>query len=188
MNLKKELKKIENKKNNLEKKDINLIITDFDDTIFCRNEQLETDENLVKYRWEKWNNYIKNVVWIEKFVNKYYTNKEFPQTIVNKLRLDHDLILTAWMEEFSNAKINATGLDIYNYIIVEKAELKIIETIKYVINTLWFIPNKIVIYEDRPKFFIENKDLIEKFLWTKLEIMLVEMIDNKNEPKIKKID
>jgi hypothetical protein len=40
------------------------------------------------------------------------------------------------MEEFSNAKINATGLDIYNYIIVEKAELKIIETIKYVINTL----------------------------------------------------
>jgi predicted HAD superfamily phosphohydrolase YqeG len=50
MNLKKELKKIENKKNNLEKKDINLIITDFDDTIFCRNEQLETDENLVKYR------------------------------------------------------------------------------------------------------------------------------------------
>lgn len=188
MNLEKELKKLESKKNKLEKKNIDLIITDFDDTIFCRKEQLESDENLVKNRWEKWNDYIKNVVWIEKFVDKYYLGKDFPQSIVNKLRLWHDLILTAWMEEFSSAKINAIGLDIYNFIVVEQADMKIIETIKYVVNTLRFIPSKIVVYEDRPKFFIENKNLIENFLWTKLEIMLVEMIDNETEPMIKKID
>ena len=50
-----------------------------------------------------------------------------------------------------------------------------------------FIPNKIIVYEDRPEYFIENKSLIEDFLWTTLEIMFVEMLDNKNEPNIKKI-
>jgi hypothetical protein len=50
MDITKELKALENKKNNLEKKNIDLIITDFDDTIFCRKDQLETDPNLLIYR------------------------------------------------------------------------------------------------------------------------------------------
>jgi len=41
-----ELKELKNKLNNLEKKDIDLIISDFDDTIFCRNEQLKDSELL----------------------------------------------------------------------------------------------------------------------------------------------
>jgi hypothetical protein len=36
--------------NSLPKKDIILIVADFDDTIFSRKEQLENDENLVKFR------------------------------------------------------------------------------------------------------------------------------------------
>ncbi|MDR2640772.1 MAG: hypothetical protein LBC61_05740 [Candidatus Peribacteria bacterium] len=46
----------------LQKKDLTLIITDFDDTIFSRKEQLESDENLVKYRGEEGNNYIMNIL------------------------------------------------------------------------------------------------------------------------------
>lgn len=187
MDIKKELKKLESKKNNLEKKDIDLIITDFDDTIFSRKEQLKADPNLLIYRWQDWNNYIKYTIWIDKFVDKFYKNKNYPKTIIKKLRKNHDLILTAWMEEFSNEKIKATGLDVYNYIVVEHAYMKILETIKYVVNKLWFIPNKITVYEDRLQFFIENKELIETFLWTKLELIFVEMIDNETEPKIKKI-
>ncbi|MFK7780633.1 MAG: hypothetical protein QM490_05895 [Candidatus Gracilibacteria bacterium] len=188
MNLEKELKKIENKKNTLEKKEIDLIIADFDDTIFCRKEQLDADENLLKFRGKEGNNYIKNVIGIEKFIKKFYINKNYPKTIPNKLRKNHDLILTAGMEEYSKAKLKATNIDMYNYKIVEKAEDKILETIKYVVNILGFIPNKITVFEDRPKIFVEYKKLIEEFFSTKLEIMFVEMSDNYNEPKITKID
>jgi hypothetical protein len=50
-----------------------------------------------------------------------------------------------------------------------------LELIKYVIYKLKFIPSKITVYEDRPQYFIEYRDLIEDVLGTKLEIMYVEM-------------
>ena len=34
--------------------------------------------------------------------------------------------------------------------------MKIFETIRYIVEELGFIPNKITVYEDRPIFFIEN--------------------------------
>jgi hypothetical protein len=47
---------------------------------------------------------------------------------------------------------------------VDEAYMKIFETIRYVVEDLGFIPDKITIYEDRPIFFIENKKIIEDFL------------------------
>jgi hypothetical protein len=116
-----------------------------------------------------------------------YKNKIYPQIIASKLRKNHDLILTAWLEEFQIKKIKATKLEHINMIIVESAEEKPLKLIEYIENTLWFIPNKIVVYEDRPNFFIKQKDFIENTLWTKLEIMFVEMKDNETEPKITKL-
>lgn len=184
----KELKKLENIKNNLVKKDIDLIITDFDNTLFCRKEQLEEVEWLRKHRWEEWNKYVRDVYWIDKLVNDFYIGKNFPSTIVSKLRKKHDLILTKWMQEFASAKIKWLWLDKYNFIVVIEAVDKIITTIDYVVNTLWFIPSKITVYEDRPEYFVEHKQIIEDFLNTKVEIMYVEMIDNYTEPRITKID
>jgi predicted HAD superfamily phosphohydrolase YqeG len=43
-------RKLKSKAKSLPKKNIDLIIVDFDDTIFSRKEQLESDENLVKFR------------------------------------------------------------------------------------------------------------------------------------------
>jgi len=43
MDLKKELKKLENKQKSLIKKDIDLIIVDYDDTIFSTKELIEKD-------------------------------------------------------------------------------------------------------------------------------------------------
>ncbi|MDR1944969.1 MAG: hypothetical protein LBQ59_02540 [Candidatus Peribacteria bacterium] len=43
-------KKLNDKLKKLHKKNIDLIVVDFDDTIFSRKEQLENDENLVKFR------------------------------------------------------------------------------------------------------------------------------------------
>ncbi len=98
------------------------------------------------------------------------------------------MILTAWIEKFQQEKAKVTDLEHINMIVVDNASEKVLETIRYVVEDLWFIPSKIIIYEDRPKFFINNKELIESFLWTKLEIMFVEMLDNEGEPKISKVN
>jgi hypothetical protein len=129
-----------------------------------------------------------NVLWIDTMIKKYYYWKIFPKTITSKLRVNHDLILSAWVKEFQEAKLKATWLDKFNYIIVEHAKEKTNELIRYVIEDLGFIPNKITIYEDRPDYFIENKKFIEEFLWTKLEIMFVEMNGNDKEAKITKME
>lgn len=183
-----ELKELKNKLNNLEKKDIDLIISDFDDTIFCRNEQLKDSELLRNNRWNKWNNIIIKEIWKNKYFETYYKNKVYPQSISSKLRKNHDLILTAWYKELQKEKLKACKLDHINYHIVENAEDKIIETIKYITNKLKFLPKEITVYEDRPKYFIEYKNFLENFIWIEIHIMYVEMIDNNNEPKITKID
>ena len=184
----KELEILKNRKNKLKKKNKDLIIADFDNTLFCRKEQLEKSEALRLHRWEAWNIYIRDVMWIEKMVNEFYVNKKFPKNIPSKLRENHDLILTKWMLEFATAKITALWLNKFNFIVVDEVVDKIYTTIDYVVNNLWYIPNKITIYEDRPEQFIKHKALIENFLDTKVEIMLVEMSDNYSEPKITKID
>lgn len=186
MNLEKELKELENKKNNLLKKDIDLIIADYDDTIFSTKELIEKDYRKWR-RWKEWNDFIVENNLINKIIKEVYENKKYPSIISSKLRKNHDLILTAGTEEFQKEKIKVTNLQHINIKIVDNADEKILETIKYVVNDLWFIPNKITVYEDRPKFFIEHKELIENFLWTKVELMLVEMKDNESNPKITRI-
>lgn len=184
-----ELKKLEKLKKSREKKDIDLIISDFDDTIFCRNEQLEKSELLRTNRWNAWNDIILSTIGLENYINEFYKWKKFPDDIISKMNKDYDLILTAWYKVLQDAKLKATNLiNNLNYIVVEKAEDKILETIRYIIEDLWFIPQKITVYEDRPQYFIENKDTIENFLDTKLEVIFVEMNDNYSSPKIKKSD
>lgn len=183
----KEEKELKSKLKNLEKKELDLIISDFDDTIFCTKEVIEKDYRKWR-RWHEWNVYLLENNLIDKVIKECYINKSFPKTIVSKLRINHDLILTKWIREFSIPKIKATWIDKYNYIVTETTEDKISETIRYVINNLWFIPAKITVYEDRPKDFIKHKEYIEDFLWTDIKIMFVEMIDNNTEPKITKIE
>jgi hypothetical protein len=131
---------------------------------------------------------MKNIIWFENIIKDYYLDKVYPTTITSKLRENHDLILTAWVKELQDLKLKACKLNHINYIVVSSANEKILLTIKYIVNSLAFIPNKIIVYEDRPKYFIENKDFLEDFLGIEIEIMYVKMIGNNDEPKIKKID
>ena len=180
--------KYKNQIKKLEKKNIDLIIADFDDTIFSRAEQLASSELLRNNRWEAWNEKIFNEIWLENYWNKYYKNKQYPNTIVSKLKKWTDLILTAWRKELQECKLNHTWLINHNYIVVKNAEDKILETIKYITNTLKYIPNKIIIYEDRPKYFIEYKKLLENTLQVPIDIIFVEMKNNNDKPKLTKID
>lgn len=184
---KEKLQELKIKLNKLEKKDIDLIITDFDDTIFSTKKLIDNDYRKWR-RWQEWNIYILENNLIDTIINEVYKDVDFPKTISSKLRKNHDLILTAWIDIFQIEKIKAANLNHINTRVVLNPEDKIIETIKYIVNDLKFIPNKITIFEDRPKYFIEYKDFLESFLWIKIEIMFVEMTDNNNEPKITKID
>jgi hypothetical protein len=127
------------------------------------------------------------VLWIDNLIKKYYAWKNYPKTITSQLK-KYDLILTVWVKELQEAKLKATWLDKINYIVVEHWVEKPDKLVQYVIEDLKFIPKKIVIYEDRPDYFIEKKSFIEEYLWTNLEIMFVEMVSNNKEPKIKKIE
>ena len=175
--------------NNLEKKDIILKIADFDYTLFCRNEQLENEKWLKENRWDAGPEYIFKNIWMSNFLDKYYKNRTIPKKIISEMNTNYDIIISAWQYEFQIAKINIIKeLNGFKKIITKNWEDKILTLIRYIIFELKFIPNKVIIYEDRPKYFIENKDLIENVLWCELEIMFVEMNGNNTEPKITKIN
>lgn len=170
----------------LKSKKENLLIADFDDTIFSTKEIIEKDVRKWK-RWEEWNDYIMKVVWLNKFIQNFYVWKKFPKEIISKLNNKKDLILTAWTDELQEAKIKTCNLDYYNYIIVPHSIDKILELIKYVILNLKYLPNEITIYEDRTQDFVKYNDLLEKFLNTKINLFKVEMNWNEWYKKIEKV-
>lgn len=179
------LKIFEKQKNELERKNINFLISDFDDTIFSTKEVIEKDVRQWR-RWEEWNIFIKENIWYENFVKIFYENRIFPKNIIKNFT-QNDLILTAWDKELQNLKIKATWLENINLKVVKSASEKPFEMVKYIIEKLKFIPEEIHIYEDRPEFFLETKQEIENFLNTKIKIFLVEMNWNEIEPKIKEL-
>lgn len=171
----------------LKKSDLELKVADFDDTLFSRKEQLENEKYLRENRWDLWPKSIIDNWWIEKYIQKYYIDKKMPDNILNNFNTENDLILTAWIYEFQISKLFACNMQKYNYVITKNWQEKIIALIRYVIYKLKCIPNKITVYEDRPQYFIEYRDLIEEVLWTKLEIMYVEMNWNIDYKKIEKV-
>lgn len=162
---------------NLEKKESTLRVCDLDDTLFSRQEQLESEELLRNNRWAAGNTIILNTLGLHTYTQKnYHTN--FPKDIFSLLDAKNDLILTAGMPELQHMKARNMWILDYNIRIVDEAEEKILETIRYVLFELQYIPKEIIVYEDRPKYFIEYRELIESVLWTKLSIVFVEMNGN----------
>ncbi len=175
------------KVNSLEKKDINIIISDFDDCIFCRKDQLEQSQLLRENRWDAGTQMIFNEIWVQKYICDFVENKEYPIDITSLLNQETDIILTAGIYENQMEKIKACGLENIKTIVVPTGEDKIIATIRYVIFDLGFIPKTITVFEDRPHFFIEYRDLLEDILETKIIIKKVVMNGNNNSPDISEV-
>ena len=159
------------------------IIADFDDTIFAREEQLSNEKILRENRWDKWTKIMKEVLGFDYMINNYYKNKNFPKKIIDKIKEYQWIVLTAWNSEYQLLKQKACKLDFIEFLVVEKAEQKPEKLIEY------FKQNNIEadlieVYEDRPNYFIENKEIIEKELNTKLNIYYVEMDWNRGYKKI----
>ena len=164
----------------LERKDINVNISDYDSTLFGRKDQFESDENLVKNRWDKWIQYYMNVLGLSSFIEKHITWKSVPDDIIKHLNPEYDLILSMWLWEAQHAKINANPqLKNIKQIFINRHEKKIIEMIRYIIFELKFIPKSITVYEDRPEIFVEFREFIEDLFWCELKIVKVLLQDNK---------
>ena len=161
MHIKKEIIKLQNKINKLKRKNIKLIISDFDDTIFSRDEQKEKSILFKKYSNISSTDVVFKHYWLDNFINTYFKNKDYPKNISSKLKINQDLILTAWKKELQEAKLKILNLDKINYIIVD---------------------NPI----DKIKYFKKYKKIIEKTLNTKLNIIEVKMDWNKNYKSLTK--
>ena len=174
--------------NKLEKREVTFIISDMDDTLISR-EQLAIQEPLLKVnRGQEGNKVVINHFGIPYIIDKFYANQNPPQDIADKMRESTDcFILTAWVPEYAMMKYRAAWLEEFPIRIVYDGQDKILRTLQYVLFELKYIPSEIIVYEDRPQYFIEYKDLIEWVLWTKLTIMYVEMDGNDGYKKIEEI-
>ena len=169
------------------KEDLVIRIADFDDTIFSREEQLEKETSLRENRAGAGIDTIINDIGLYSFIDTYYRGKDFPDDILSLLNPETDLILTAGLRELQFYKTEAVGLLNFPTTVVDEWEDKILESLRYVVFELGFIPREIIIYEDRPKYFIQYRKLLEGLLGCKLTIMLVEMDGNRGYKKIEEV-
>lgn len=170
----------------LEKTDITLKISSFDDVIFSRSDQFENEWGL-KLHHEDDGRFIMYYLGLPYIIDTYYKGKGFPKDILSQMNPDYDCIISSWLEAVQKAKLEAIDLSHISYTVVKEKSDKILASIRYVLYTLRFIPKEIIIYEDNPKFFIQYKKLIEGVLWCQLTIMQVEMDGNKEYKAIKKV-
>ncbi len=171
----------------LEKKDTIFHICDVDDTLFGRRDQLESEPMLQEKRWYEWNTYMINEIGIHNMIQKHYIWKTFPKDIISQCTPENSLLLTAGIPEYQYMKVAAMNLEKYPLEIVWEWKDKIMKTLQYILFELKYIPAEIIVYEDRPQFFVEYRELIEQTLWTKLTIMKVEMDGNDGYKSIDEI-
>ena len=127
-------------------------------------------------RWNLGSKAVIEIMGLQNYLEKYFIGKNFPKTIIGLMDKKRDVIMTTWPYEYQLEKIRTCGLlDDYNVIITAKSPEKIVETIRYVLYWLKYIPSEITVYEDRPENFIEYRDLIEEVLGVKLNIKKVSM-------------
>jgi len=97
-------------------------------------------------------------------------------------------IVFLFMYEWQLAKIR-TLKELNNFRVINTSNWseKIVELIRYILFELRYIPSEIIVYEDRPQYFVEYRELIEEVLGTKLTVMYVEMDGNNGYKKIEAI-
>lgn len=174
---------------NLPKREQIFRVSDFDYTLFSRDEQLHGVPDLQKNRGDLGPTYLFENYGMQKFLDQYYKNHPLPTEILENLDSSTDIIMTAGgSRDFQIAKVRTCPqLDDFTVIVTKNGEEKIPELIRYILFELCYIPSEIIVYEDRPQHFIDAKDQIEEILGTKLTIMFAQMNGNSGYIKIEEI-
>lgn len=148
----------------------NITFTDFDDTLVSRQPQFYSDKRFLENRWEKWVQFVKKVIWLKNFFEKYYNQNLVIKDILNKT----DIILTAWEEDIQKWKLDYTKIN-KKYLIVKKHNQKAEYILKYILENFENIPETITFIDD--KAFILEKEIQElsKILQTKIILQNIEI-------------
>jgi len=112
-------------------------------------------------------------------IDNYHAGKDFPQDIVQQMKPESSVILTAGYPEYQHAKVRGIGLGNFPVEVVLEGKDKILATIRYIFYKLKYIPSKIVVFEDRPEYFVKYRSLIEEIFNTELTVMYVQMDGNR---------
>ena len=161
-----------------------LNILDYDDTIHQRGHQLQK-WLLQDNRWLAWNQIIDTVIWRANMLDVYYRRSAIVKRIAQILEMQDDFhqsrIVTAWNESWQIQKtIHSWVYDRNKGIeVVPDASLKI-RSVMQEITRLWYIPSKIIIYEDRPEHFQKIAVALSKFLWW-IEIVVNHVVLSQQE-------
>ncbi|MCH2188916.1 hypothetical protein MK079_03745 [Candidatus Gracilibacteria bacterium] len=170
----------------LEKKDNIFQVADFDYTLFSRDEQFTGIPELLNNRADKGPAYLFENYGMIEFLEKYYKNHPLPKGIIEKFDPSRDIIMTAGgSKDFQIAKVRSCPeLNDFRVVLTYDGKEKIPELIRYILFELRYIPSEIIVYEDRPQYFVEYRDFVEETLGTKLTVMKVEMDGNEGYKSI----
>ncbi len=146
---------------------------DIDDTISDRTKSLMLSK-FSDNRWETGNELIEREYGFERFVEKFYEPgdvvSELVQILLSRDDYREPFILSAWRDKFQNLKAQRFWIQDQPKSIVESQWLKPVELLRYIIDSLWYIPGKIIIYEDRPECFKETWVFLTKLLWCEIVV------------------
>lgn len=173
------------------KPNVVLNVLDFDDTLYSRINQLQLPL-LQDNRWIRWNEVINNEIWLNNFIETQYSETEvvekLRQIIENQNAVHKSIILTAWEKILQLAKCEKVWIwwDKSRVIVVDNAKSKPMKLVREIIK-LWYIPGKIIVYEDRPEHFLWNNWVsLAKLLWIEIVVNHI-FLDEIQTNKIKEI-
>ncbi len=173
------------------KPNVVLNVLDFDDTLYSRIHQLQLPI-LQDNRWIRWNEIINNEIWFNNFIETQYSENEvvekLRQIIENQNTIHKSIILTAWEKILQLAKCEKVWiwLDKSRVIVVDNAKSKPMKLVREIIK-LWYIPGKIIVYEDRPEYFLGTNGIsLSKLLWIEIVVNHI-FLDEVQTNKIKEI-
>ncbi|MBS9775131.1 hypothetical protein KGV52_00295 [Candidatus Gracilibacteria bacterium] len=120
-----------------------LAFTDFDDTLYSRTPQL-TEDRFAKNRGKAGNDLVEFKIGFTNFFEKYYN----PELVVSELAQKTDIILTAGRERVQKGKMEYTGLDYLDDIIVKEHKYKPRAILDYCLKNKT-CPKVIEFYDDK---------------------------------------
>jgi len=144
-----------------------LNMLDFDDTLYSRTPQLQlpTFQDNRGSAWDRVLEEMGHQNVLEQFYRSSRAVRRLMWIIEKQWKNHKALILTAWNDDWQIGK--CASIWIHGWVVpievVPSWADKPRTLLEYIIE-LWYIPGKIIIYEDRPEYFLQSASALAKML------------------------
>ena len=135
---------------------------------------------------------IENDIGMQNMLDLFYGDswvvKRFMWVLEHQNHNHASMVLTAWEDSWQRGKCSTVWIQEQNVPIevVSSSKDKPKRLLEHIIHTLGYKPWKIIVYEDRPEYFLETWEALSKMLWG-VEIV-VDKVVLSQEPIIKQIE